>query len=373
MKFKRLLSSFLCAVMLVGTLTVPAFATELKSFKDVAADRWSHDAIMEMVDLGMFSGTTTPDANGVGTFNPTGTMTRAQYIVVVTRYLFNDELNAMEQGAYWYSNNYDLAVKHGLITKSEFSIDTLNNPITRQEMALVAVRTAQAQGETMPTLVSTDRIADYATIGNYYKDFVVKAFSMGLISGYDDKGTFGPKDTLTREQGAMVAYRLVNEDSRVYPSTKPTLPEIILPEINNGPMTIYEGQSSSRPAKAGDTYVKADGTKVVLKVGTHGVLGEGQGVAPDENLKMAGTAWTGPRFNYDAGTTGRIVDSLGNDVQNQKYIVNYTTGEGHWNSEWNAIKADYPMPSTPGTTPGQVSTDPYCLYVWTGISWAFNS
>lgn len=160
MKFKRLLSSFLCAIMLVGTLTIPAFATELKSFKDVAADRWSHDAIMEMVDLGMFSGTTTPDANGVGTFNPTGTMTRAQYIVVVTRYLFNDELNAMEQGANWYSNNYDLAVKHGLITKSEFSIDTLNNPITRQEMALVAVRTAQAQGETLPTLVSTDRIAD---------------------------------------------------------------------------------------------------------------------------------------------------------------------------------------------------------------------
>jgi len=115
MKFKRLLSIFLCAVMLVGTLTIPAFATELKSFKDVAADRWSHDAIMEMVGLGMFSGTTTPDANGVGTFNPTGTMTRAQYIVVVTRYLFNDELNAMEQGDYWYSNNYDLAVKHGLI------------------------------------------------------------------------------------------------------------------------------------------------------------------------------------------------------------------------------------------------------------------
>ena len=33
---------------------------------------------------------------------------------------------------------------------------------------------------------------------------------MGLLSGYDDKGTVGPNDTLTREQGAMVAYRLVN-------------------------------------------------------------------------------------------------------------------------------------------------------------------
>ena len=210
--------TFVVEVSNGGTTQTPT-TPALKSFKDVAANRWSHDAIMEMVDLGMFSGTTTPDANGVGTFNPTGTMTRAQYIVVVTRYLYGKELDGMEQGAYWYSNNYDLAVKHGLITKSEFSIDTINNPITRQEMALVAVRTAQAQGETMPTLVGTDRIADYATVGNYYKDFVVKAFSMGLISGYDDKGTFGPNDTLTREQGAMVAYRLVKPDTRNLPET----------------------------------------------------------------------------------------------------------------------------------------------------------
>ena len=88
---------------------------------------------------------------------------------------------------------------------------------------------------------------------------------------------------------------------------------------------------------------------------------------------MTGTTWTGPRFNYSVSHTGRIVDSLGNDVQNQKYIVNYTTGEGHWNSEWNAIKADYPMPSTPGTTLGQISSDPYSLYVWDGYSWSFNS
>lgn len=366
MKFKRLLSSFLCAIMLVGTLTIPAFATELKSFKDVAADRWSHDAIMEMVDLGMFSGTTTPDANGVGTFNPTGTMTRAQYIVVVTRYLFNDELNAMEQGANWYSNNYDLAVKHGLITKSEFSIDTLNNPITRQEMALVAVRTAQAQGETMPTLVSTDRIADYSTIGNYYKDFVVKAFSMGLISGYDAKGTFGPNDTLTREQGAMVAYRLVNAESR-------KIPEINTQEETTtaGAITIKEGQPSSRPAKAGDTYIKADGTKVVLKVGPNGILGEGQGVAPDKNLSLG--EWTGKRFNFSASEVGNLTDSLGKTLQNQKYLINYTTGEGHWSNEWTALEKLYPMPKESGTYAGQLSSDPYNLYYWDSfVGWLGN-
>ena len=202
------------------TPTTPAAPAvpELKSFSDVSSGRWSHDAIMEMVDLGMFAGTTTPDANGVGSFNPTGTMTKIQYIVVMTRYLYGDELSALPAGAMWYSNNYDLAVKYGLITEDEFSIQAVNAPLTRQEMALIAVRTATAQGEAFDSLVSTNKIADYATVDAYYKDYVRQAFSMGLISGYDDYGTFGPGDTLTREQGAMVAYRLVNPSARKVPA-----------------------------------------------------------------------------------------------------------------------------------------------------------
>lgn len=356
---------------MLSTLILSASAAKVQSFSDVPSGKWSHDAIMEMVDLGMFQGTKAPDANGVGQFDPTGTMTKAQFLVVATRHLFQEELNQMEQGETWYANNYAVAVSEGMITESEFPVAVLNTPITREEMALIAVRTAELQGEKIPDLVKPSRIADYNAIGSYYKNFVLAAFTMGLITGYDDKGTFGPQNTLTREQGAMVAYRLVKEEVREYPATQPTLPEIILPE--NGPMTIYEGQPSSRPAKAGDTYVKADGTKVVLKVGPHGVLGEGQGVAPDKNLKMVGTAWTGPRFNYSASHTGRIVDSLGNDVQNQKYLVNFTTGEGHWNSEWIAIQKDYPMPSTPGSVPGQVTPDPYNLYLWTGIAWRLNA
>lgn len=363
---KRLLSSILCLVML-STLIIPAYAAELKSFSDVPASRWSHDAIMEMVDLGMFTGTKNPDANGVGEFSPTGTMTKAQFLVVATRYLFNDELNQMEQGETWYSNNYDVAVAEGMITKYEFPYKELNTPITREQMALIAVRTAELQDETIPELVKTSSIADYNIIGSYYKDFVLKAFTMGLISGYDSKGTFGPQDTLTREQGAMVAYRLVKEEVRVYPTTQPTLPEIILPEgpvISDGPMTIYEGQQTMRPAKAGDIFVKADGTKVTLKVGPNGILGEGQGVAPDRNLKGQSAWWTGARINFSVDKEGKWTDSLGNDLQNSKYLINEVTGEGHWNEEWNALKKAYPKPTTDGSTYKQNSSDALKMYYW---------
>ena len=53
----------------------------------------------------------------------------------------------------------------------------------------------------------------------------------------------------------------------------------------DGAITIYEGQPrDNRLAREGDTFVKADGTEIVLAIGPHGVLGKGQGVAPDVGL-----------------------------------------------------------------------------------------
>lgn len=196
-------------------ITTPA---PLRAFSDVPSSRWSHDAIMDMVKIGMFTGTTSP-VNGIGTFNPAGTMTRAQFLAVVTRYLYQDELKSMASGNLWYDNNYNIAVEKGLISKSEFRYEDMNNDITRQEMALIAVRAAKALGQKAPETVRTDKIADYDTVDAYYKEYVLEAFSMGLISGYDDIGTFGPKDTLTREQGAMIAYRLVAAEEKGEVST----------------------------------------------------------------------------------------------------------------------------------------------------------
>lgn len=358
----------------IDSVTVQNKEAALKSFSDVPSNHWAHTPIMKMVAQGLFAGTTQPDANGVGTFSPNSPMTRAQFVTVVTRYLYADELAELDKEYgkpdVWFEHNYEVAVDNGIIKESEFAMSEMNVAMSRQEMAMVLVRAAGEKGEHAEKLIHTQRIADYDTIGGYYKDYVRECYSMGMICGTDSKGTFNPNGTLNRAQAATVLYRLVDASSRQKVDLSTPQAEV---QQQAGAITIKEGQPSSRPAKAGDTYVKADGTKVVLKVGAHGVLGEGQGVAPDENLKMAGTAWVGPRFNYSASDTGRIVDSLGNDIQNRKYLVNFTTGEGHWDSEWNAIMKDYPAPSTPGTHQGQVTTDPYNLYVYTGIAWALNA
>lgn len=197
----------------IETPVVSAPTYELKSFSDVSSDRWSHKAIMDMVALGLFSGTTAPNAEGVGTFAPTATMTRAQFITVVTRYLYNDELNTMAPASVWYENNYNLAREKGLIPKYLFGLEEMNAPMTREEMAMVLVNALAAKGVTVAEedWVSPDAIADYETVDGYYKYSVRQAFTLGVLAGTDSKGTFLPRNSLTREQGAVVISRLVEK------------------------------------------------------------------------------------------------------------------------------------------------------------------
>ena len=126
------------------------------------------------------------------------------------------------------------------------------------------------------------------------------------------------------------------------------------------PIIIHEGEVSQRRfAREGDTVIKSDGTAVVLKKGSHGVLGEGQGIAPDLGVTVTGvgnttvtmTNVTGLVFSGDVGDQ---VDSAGMRINNEGYYVNQITGEGHWGAEWMAMKS---IPTTEGTVKYQLSED----------------
>ena len=127
--------SLLLALTLSLALAVPAFAAELKSFKDVPSTHWAHDAIMEMVDMGLLAGTTAPDANGVGTFSPDSSMNRSHFVVVIARYLYGEELTAMPNGEKWYSSAYTLLLNKKILKKTDFENGNLDVAMSRQEMA----------------------------------------------------------------------------------------------------------------------------------------------------------------------------------------------------------------------------------------------
>ena len=92
----------------------------LKGFIDVPLNHWAYPSIMEMTEKGLFSGTTSPNENGYSSFSPDSSMTKAQFITVVTRYLFEEELKTIkvESGLPWYSGNLDVALRYGIIDEN---------------------------------------------------------------------------------------------------------------------------------------------------------------------------------------------------------------------------------------------------------------
>ncbi len=182
----------------------------LKSFSDVDKDRWSYPSIMDMVGWNIFAGVGARDNNGVGRFDPEGKITQAQFITVLTKLLYEDEVTGMKPGEQWYSNFYTVARSKGLLPEGKFSEKDAEQPITREQMAMLAVRTAKLDGwKNTNYMVDPKRIADFDSVGEEYRDSVRTAFHMNLLSGYDDKGTFKPQGTLTREEGAAVMHKLV--------------------------------------------------------------------------------------------------------------------------------------------------------------------
>lgn len=346
----------------------------LKGFYDLGNHEWARPAIEDMSTgtyKGLFSGKTAPNAQGLAQFDPDGRMSRAEFITVVMRILFPDIDYTPQTGQPWWQVAYDNALGKIVEKEDAFSYTKyIEDDITRQEMALILTRACEFKSdEEAYSLVSKERISDYDEVGGIYKHAVRVAFSKGLIAGKDTSGRFAPRDTLTRAEGAAVLYRLVNSSKRV------DLADVW------GTITIYEGQERyNRNAREGDIFIKKDGTQIVLKKGPNGILGEGQGVAADAGLLGKIGEYGCENFTYKVADYGTWYDSTGIEniqhcLQNQDYWVNRTTGEGYWGSELRVLSDKYPAPyrdENPGSYEGQISSDPYSLWVWKYGDWWYN-
>lgn len=179
------------------------------SFSDVSADRWSYDYIMLCAQQGIIQGTTAPDANGMSIYDPTSTVTLGQFLAVLTRPLIASEIEMTEEGGNWALPYYFSAMAVDMIEEGEFAVEDLGNAISREDMCLLLVRAAKIHGETLQVREGAEEeILDFDTISSQRRDSVLKAYSSGLITGYQD-GAFGPDGTMTREQMAAVVCRLM--------------------------------------------------------------------------------------------------------------------------------------------------------------------
>ncbi|MDO7908200.1 bifunctional 2',3'-cyclic-nucleotide 2'-phosphodiesterase/3'-nucleotidase [Paenibacillus sp. JX-17] len=177
------------------------------SFKDVPEDHWAFSYISDLAAKKLVSGKTA-DA-----FAPNANVTRAEFASLLVNAL---ELKAKGKAPFkdvaassWYSSAVAAAYENGLIsgvTKNSFAP---NQPVTREQMAVIAKHALDVKaGETIKAS-STNSFADASKISAWAQSDLNVAVDRGVIGGRG-ANLFVPKATATRAEAAKVVATLLS-------------------------------------------------------------------------------------------------------------------------------------------------------------------
>jgi hypothetical protein len=161
---------------------VKGIINKIKEFKDTAG-HWAQSAINLAVEKGYVDGFQD------GNFHPDEKLTRAQFLKMVMT-ATNTSVGSASGGA-WYTPYVDAATNAGIISSSDFSDQNWDAPMTRLEMAKVAVRAAGIQN-------SDD------------KKWMYLATKAGLVQGTDDTGSLSMEKTTTRAESVTIIERVLS-------------------------------------------------------------------------------------------------------------------------------------------------------------------
>ena len=176
-----------------------------KEFSDIDGIAWAEKSIVKLANDGILEGY--PD----GTFRPDDQVTREQFIKILVEALDlkNPEASSKftdvppECWSYPYiSQAYALGIING-VSENEFGAQ---QPITRQDMAVITARALQKIG--IPMEGEATEFADQDEIASYAFEAVLTMRAAGILTGMDD-GAFYPNQTATRAQTAVMIERMM--------------------------------------------------------------------------------------------------------------------------------------------------------------------
>ncbi|MGN8968965.1 acyl-CoA dehydratase activase-related protein [Intestinimonas sp. HCP28S3_D6] len=109
----------------------------------------------------------------------------------------------------WYAPAQAVGTAHGLFAGTKAGME---EPVSRYDMAAVMTNILRDKGSALPTegekAETQGEIGDFATIPAGYKDAVTTVFSLDLITGTDEQGTFAGDRSVDRAQAAVLYGRL---------------------------------------------------------------------------------------------------------------------------------------------------------------------
>lgn len=193
MKWKRAI----CGVVMAGLLLTPAYASQ---FSDTG-EHWANTAIERWSGYGVIGGY--PD----GSFGPNDSITRAQMAVILSR-VFGWQETAENtfgdvSGSEWYAQSILQAKAAGVMAGDNNGNARPNDPITRQEAAVMLSRALRVTGSD-----DGKTFGDSAQIGAWAASAINGMSQKGFIGGSTD-GNFYPARSITRAETMTILNRAV--------------------------------------------------------------------------------------------------------------------------------------------------------------------
>lgn len=190
---QRLLPLAMLAAMLLSA--VPAAA----AFRDTAG-HWAEKTLDEWQDEGLI------DGYGDGSFQPNGTMTRAEFAKLVNRtmgFTAESEISFSDVTERdWFHAEVARAVAAGYAQGSG-GLFRPNQPVTRAEAATMLARAAGLAANEE----RADAFADAASIPTWARGSVGAAAEAGYMTGYPN-GAFGALGSITRAEAVVTLDRV---------------------------------------------------------------------------------------------------------------------------------------------------------------------
>ena len=174
-------------------------------FSDVAESAWYADAVAYVYEAGLMTGT------GEGTFSPDAAASRSMVAAILWRMAGSPVVNyAMDftdvpQGQ-WYSEAVRWAASEGVVTGCGDGTFGTDAPVTREQLAAMLYRFAQARGWDVTPSASLASYADAADVSAWAAPALEWASGAGILEGTGSG--LHPQGQATRAELAAVLLRL---------------------------------------------------------------------------------------------------------------------------------------------------------------------
>ncbi|BFT73790.1 S-layer homology domain-containing protein [Paenibacillus sp. P36] len=182
-------------------------------FVDISKERWSASGIYALQSLGIIDGLI--EGKDM-VYQPERSISRAEFIKLLAsaRKLsiqtgnLESEFKDWHQVPEWAKPYMYTSIIENILggrqTEQGLVLDS-NTPVTRAEAVTILGRVLAGNSQ---TAAASEPFADASDIPDFAKSYVEQVRQHGLMDGYED-GTFRPGKTMTREETAILIYRLI--------------------------------------------------------------------------------------------------------------------------------------------------------------------